>query len=142
MIRPKNQQKTRHASVPEYIPLYLHLVRDNSNWDYKEWTALRAWQVLFRTEQILYCFILTWRVSILFPYLFSKRLHSDFFFFNFVYSFILLLPVLHLCHCKDFSLVAMSRGYALLWCLGFSLLWLLPLQSTGSRHVGLSICST
>lgn len=81
----RNKQETRHASVPEYIPLYLHLVRDNSNWDCKEWTALRAWQVLLRADSLL--FILTWRVSILFAYLFSKRLNSDFLIILFIHSF-------------------------------------------------------
>ena len=40
------------------------------------------------------------------------------------------------------SLVAASGGYSLLWCTGFSLQWLLLLQSTGSRCVGLSSCGT
>ena len=39
-----------------------------------------------------------------------------------------------------FSLVAVSRGYSLLWCAGFSLRWLLLLWSTGSRRVGFSSC--
>ena len=34
------------------------------------------------------------------------------------------------------SLVATSGGYSLLWSTGFSLQWLLLLQSTGFRHVG------
>ena len=34
------------------------------------------------------------------------------------------------------SLVAASGDYSLLRCAGFSLRWLLPLWSTGSRHVG------
>ena len=34
------------------------------------------------------------------------------------------------------SLVAASGGYSSLWCAGFSLRWLLLLQSMGSRHVG------
>ena len=33
------------------------------------------------------------------------------------------------------SLVAASGGYSSLWCAGFSLRWLLLLQSTGSRAV-------
>ena len=37
-----------------------------------------------------------------------------------------------LCCWAGFSLVSASRGYALLWCIGFSLWWLLLLQSTGS----------
>ena len=35
------------------------------------------------------------------------------------------------------SLVAVSRGYSLLLCAGFSLWWLLLLQSAGSRRTGL-----
>ena len=38
------------------------------------------------------------------------------------------------------SLVAASGGYSQLWCMGFSLQWLLLLRSTGSRHVGFSSC--
>ena len=38
------------------------------------------------------------------------------------------------------SLVAVSGGYSSLWCVGFSLRWLLLLQSTGSRRVGFSSC--
>ena len=41
-----------------------------------------------------------------------------------------------------FSLVAASRVYSLLLCAGFSLRWLLLLQSTGSRHTGFSSCGT
>ena len=33
-------------------------------------------------------------------------------------------------------------GYSLLWCAGFSLRWLLLLQSTGSRCTGLSSCGS
>ena len=39
-----------------------------------------------------------------------------------------------------FSLVEASRGYSSSWCAGFSLQWLLLLQSTGSRHTGFSSC--
>ena len=38
--------------------------------------------------------------------------------------------------CAGLSLVAASGGYSSLRCTGFSLQWLLLLQSTGSRHVG------
>ena len=41
-----------------------------------------------------------------------------------------------------FSLVATSGDYSSLRCTGFSLQWLLLLQSTGSRHVGFSSCGT
>ena len=40
------------------------------------------------------------------------------------------------------SLVAASGGYSSLWCAGFSLQWLLLLQSTGSRCAGISSCGT
>ena len=40
------------------------------------------------------------------------------------------------------SLVAASGGYSSLWCVGFSLQWLLLLQSTGSRCAGFSSCGT
>ena len=40
------------------------------------------------------------------------------------------------------SLVAASGGYSLLWCMGFSLLWLLLSQSMGSRRTGFSSCGT
>ena len=39
-------------------------------------------------------------------------------------------------------LVAASGGYSSLQCAGFSLRWLLLLQSTGSRRVGFSSCGT
>ena len=38
------------------------------------------------------------------------------------------------------SLVAVSRGYSLLWCMGFSPRWLLLLQTMGSRRAGFSSC--
>ena len=43
---------------------------------------------------------------------------------------------------RRLSLVVVSGGYSLLRCTGFSLWWLLLLQSTGSRRVGFSSCST
>ena len=43
--------------------------------------------------------------------------------------------------CK-LSLAAASGGYTSLQCAGFSLRWLLLLQSMGSRHAGFSSCST
>ena len=38
------------------------------------------------------------------------------------------------------SPVVVSRGYSLLWCVGFSLPWPLLLQSVGSRLAGFSSC--
>ena len=62
-----------------------------------------------------------------------------FFFFNFNFIFGCVgssLPYM------GFSLVVASGGYYTLQCMGFSLWWLLLLQSTGSRHAGFSSCST
>ena len=63
---------------------------------------------------------------------------------KFTYLFIYLS--IYFCLCWVFvavcglSLVAASGGYSSLPCAGFSLSWLLLLQSTGSRHVGFSSC--
>ena len=43
---------------------------------------------------------------------------------------------------RRLSLVAVSGGYSLWWCTGFSLLWLLLLRSTGSRPMGFSSCGS
>ena len=40
------------------------------------------------------------------------------------------------------SLVVASGGYSSLWCVAFSLRWLLLLRSTGSRRMGFSRCGT
>ena len=64
---------------------------------------------------------------------------------HFIYLFLILIffwlcwsSLLH----AGFSLVVVSGGYSSLWCAGFSLQWLLLLQSTGSRHAGFSSCGT
>ena len=49
----------------------------------------------------------------------------------------LFLAVLGL-HCFAWALSAVSGGYSLLQCLGFSLQWLLLMRSTGSGHVALA----
>ena len=65
------------------------------------------------------------------------------FFLRFIYLFILFF---WLCWvfvaARRLSLVATSRSYSSLWCVGFSLLWLLLLQSTGSRRAGFSSCGS
>ena len=42
---------------------------------------------------------------------------------------------------SGFLLVTVSGGHCLLWCVGFSFLWLLLLQTTGSRLASFSSCS-
>ena len=63
---------------------------------------------------------------------FTRRASRPFFFW---------LPWVFIAACR-LSLVAVSRGYSLLWCISFSWRWLLLLWSTGSRLMGLSRCST
>ena len=73
-----------------------------------------------------------------------------FFFLNYYYYFFNLFILFIICFwlCWVFvaahrlSLVAVSRGYSSLRCTGFSLRWLLLLQSTGSRRAGFSSCGT
>ena len=62
--------------------------------------------------------------SFLFSYFFS-----DFLFIYFWLCWVFIAA-------RGLSLVAGSRGYSSLWCVGFSWRWLLLLRSTGSRHAG------
>ena len=65
-----------------------------------------------------------------------------FFKINFMYLFICFwLHWVFVAAC-GFSLVAVSRGYSSLQCVGLSLRWLLLLQSTGSRRAGFSSCGS
>ena len=64
------------------------------------------------------------------------------FFFNKLYLFIYFGLSWVFVAARALSLVAASRGYSSLWCVGFSLWWLLLLQSTGSRCVGFSSCGS
>ena len=60
------------------------------------------------------------------------------FFFNFFYFWLHWVFVA----ARGLSLVAVSRGHPSLWCIGFSLRWLLLLQSMSARHTGFSSCGT
>ena len=59
--------------------------------------------------------------------------------FLFIYLF---SAALGLCYCTRAFSSCGEQGYALLWCAGFSLRWLLLLWSTGSKHAGFSSCGT
>ena len=61
------------------------------------------------------------------------------FFFKFILFIYFWLRWVFLAACVLF-LVAASGGYFSLRCVGFSLRWLLLLQSTGSRHVSFHSC--
>ena len=65
---------------------------------------------------------------------------SFFFFFNKFILFIYFWLHWVFVAVHGLSLVAASGGYSSLQCAGFSLWWLLLLQSTGSRHTGFSSC--
>ena len=77
-----------------------------------------------------------------FIFVYSERVCSKvFFFFNrFIYLFIYFGLCWVFVAVHRLSLVVASWGYSLLWCVGFSLWWLLLLQSMGSRHAGFSSC--
>ena len=64
---------------------------------------------------------------------------SNGFIFFFLIYFLLRWVFVAVC---GLSLVVASGGYSALPCAGFSLWWLLLLQSTGSRRTGISICGT
>ena len=64
------------------------------------------------------------------------------FIYLFIYLFIYFWPHWVFVAARGPSLVAASKGYSLLWCAGFSLRWLLLLQSMSSRHAGFSSCGT
>ena len=63
-------------------------------------------------------------------------------FYKFIYLFIYFWLRWVFAAAHRLSLVAASGGYSSLWCVGFSLWWLLLLQSTGSRRLGFSSCGT
>ena len=64
------------------------------------------------------------------PCLRSTRTHCYIYLFTYFGLFWVSVAV------SKLSLVAVSRGCSALWGTGFSLRWLLLLQSTGSRHMG------
>ena len=72
----------------------------------------------------------------------GKTFAQIFFFLNKVIYFIYFwLPWVFVA-ARGLSLFVASGCYSSLWCVGFSLWWLLLLQSTGCRCVGFSSCGT
>ena len=63
------------------------------------------------------------------------------FFFNFFFFFCLWLCWVFVA-ARGLSLVATSGGCPSLWCVGFSLQWLLLLRSTDCRRMGFSSCGS
>ena len=72
----------------------------------------------------------------------SFYLFISFFLSFFLYLFIYFWLCWVFVAARGLSLVVVSGGYSSLWCVAFSLRWLLLLRSTGSRHVGFSSCGT
>ena len=73
----------------------------------------------------------------------GSYLMRSFLFYTFIYFiyFYFWLHWVFIAAC-GLSLVAASGGYSWLRCTGFSLQWLLLLQSTGSKRTGFSSCGT
>ena len=93
---------------------------------------------------ILFCFLFLcfFGISLFFYFSVDYCLSGNFFLFNFIYLFIYFWLRWVFIAAHWLSLVVASGGYSLLWCLGFSLRWLLLLQTTGSRSTGFSSCGT
>ena len=74
--------------------------------------------------------------------MFLKFHYIGFLFLMFTFIIYLFIFWLHqvFVAARGLSLVASNRGYSSLWCAGFSLQWLILLQSTGSRCAGFSSC--
>ena len=87
---------------------------------------------------LMYFFFLKY-VMVIIPY--QYLMHAYIFFFHkFIYFYFWLHWIFVAQH--GLSLVVASGCYSSLRCSGFSLRWLLLLQSTGSRHPSFSSCST
>ena len=87
------------------------------------------------TSEIIWCLI---NLLILFSEKLGPKNPSNFFFFFLIYFIFGCVGSSLLC--VGFSLVVESGGYSSLQCAGFSLQWLLLLQSTGSRLTDFSSC--
>ena len=109
--------------VSRYVYIYIHIM---------------SLQLLFTTSHVLcyaYLFFLCSAFCL-------SRLKKFFLINLFIYLFIYLWLHWVLIAAPGLSLVAASGGYSLLQCAGFSLQWLLLLQSTGSRRSDFSSCDT
>ena len=93
--------------------------------------------IIYLTNLILLAFMLFPALTVTNNILMKILKRISFFFF----FFYLWLRWVFVATC-GLSLVAASRGYYSLWCAGFSLHWILLLQSTGSTCVGFSSCGT
>ena len=70
----------------------------------------------------------------------EEKYISNWFIYLFILKINLFLAALGLRCCAQAFSSCGEQGYSFLWCVGFSLRWLLLLRSTGSRRVGFSSC--
>ena len=91
---------------------------------------------------MLYSIYSCYKILAIFPMLYNISLQLILFYFYFFKKFIYLIFKIYFWLCwvfvavRGLSLAVASRGYSSLHCAGFSLQWLLLLQSTGSRRTG------
>ena len=127
------------------LNLCIHLVRINIMTVFRL-PIQECFSIYFYLSVRLFSF-LPLGIAITCRVLFFLLFLGSFFFFNKFIYFIIYLFIYFGCigssvAARGLSLVAVSRGYSSLRCVGFSLRWLLLLRSMGSRHVGFSSCGT
>ena len=109
---------------------------------YSPWGGTKGPWLCLMAKVLLFC--LAWLFSFLSAFSHFSDLIYSFLKKLFIYLFLASLGL----RCwvfvavRGLSLVAASRGYSSLRCVGFSLRWLLFLQSMGSRRMGFSSCGT
>ena len=112
----------RHMKYVWYIfpNISYHAVGTKESMSFKKCLSVFENKLLCEVSVWIYFLIFNWKL------LFFKKIYL------FIYFWLHLVFVA----ARGLSLVAVSGGFSLLWCAGFSLWWLLLLQSMGSRHVG------
>ena len=128
------------------------MLQDDVVWRYM-FVSVALWQCWFPFGSLVECwmfvtsFCFKWSqfpfwlayVPLLYPLLNILTITPALFFFN-IYLFIYFWLRWVFVAARGLSLAAASGGYSSLRCAGFSLRWLLLLQSTGSRCAGFSSC--
>ena len=106
-------------------------------------TTLISCSVLISTQYLLFLSDDLLKASFAKIFCHQKECSKSFLiFYKFIYLFIYLWLRWVFVATRGLSLVAVSGGYSSWRCVGFSLQWLLLLQSKGSRRSGFSGCGT